>query len=131
MLPAMEGGNAMLADYAGRVLLLNFWATWCRPCRTEMPWFVQFQDTFAERGFAVLGVSVDDGWDVVRAFLDQGDIDYGIALADTAERLAPFGPITVLPTTWLIDRQGRLAATHVGLVSRTVLESDIQQLLAE
>ena len=131
VLPAMEGGNATLADYAGRVLLLNFWATWCRPCRTEMPWFVQFQETFAERGFAVLGVSVDDGWDVVRAFLDQGDIDYGIALANTAERLAPFGPITVLPTTWLIDRQGRLAARHVGLVDRTVLESNIQQLLAE
>ena len=132
MLPAMEGGNATLADYAGRVLLLNFWATWCRPCRIEMPWFVEFEDTFAARGFAVLGVSVDDtGWDVVRPFLDQGDIDYGIALADTVERLAPFGPITVLPTTWLIDRQGRLAATHVGLVDRTVLESDIQRLLAE
>ena len=80
----------------------------------------------------MLGVSVDNnGWDVVRPFLDQGDIDYGIALADTVERLAPFGPITVLPTTWLIDRQGRLATTHVGLVNPTVLESDIQQLLAE
>ena len=132
LLPAMEGGNTTLADYAGRVLLLNFWATWCRPCRIEMPWFVEFEDTFAERGFAVLGVSVDDaGWDVVRPFLDQADIDYGIALADTVERLAPFGPITVLPTTWLIDRRGRLAATHVGLVDRTVLESDIRQLLAE
>ena len=131
-LPAMEGRDATLADYAGRVLLLNFWATWCRPCRIEMPWFVEFEDTFAERGFAVLGVSVDDaGWDVVRPFLDQGDIDYGIALADTVERLAPFGPITVLPTTWLIDRQGRLAGTHVGLVDRTVVESDIQRLLAE
>ena len=130
-LPAMESGDATLADYAGRVLLLNFWATWCRPCRIEMPWFVEFQDAFAERGFAVLGVSVDDGWDVVRRFLEQSPVDYRVALADTAERLAPFGPITILPTTWLIDRQGRLAATHVGLVDRTVLESDIQQLLAE
>ncbi len=130
-LPAMEGGNATLADYAGRVLLLNFWATWCRPCRIEMPWFLEFQDAFAERGLAVLGVSVDDDWDVVRAFLEQSPVDYRVALADTAERLAPFGPITVLPTTWLIDRQGRLAATHVGLVDRAVLESEIQRLLAE
>lgn len=130
-LPAMEGGNATLADYAGRVLLLNFWATWCRPCRIEMPWFLDFQDAFADRGLAVLGVSVDDNWDVVRAFLEQSPVDYRVALADTAERLAPFGPITVLPTTWLIDRQGRLAATHVGLVDRAVLESEIQRLLAE
>lgn len=130
-LPAMEGGDATPGDYAGQVLLLNFWATWCRPCRTEMPWFVEFQDAFAERGFAVLGVSVDDNRDVVRAFLERSPVDYRIALADTAERLAPFGPITVLPTTWLIDRHGRLAATHVGLVDRVVLESEIQQLLAE
>ena len=132
MLPAIERGNATLADYAGRVLLLNFWATWCRPCRTEMPWFVEFQDTFAERGFGVLGVSVDEtGWDVVRPFLDREPVNYRIAVADTAERLAPFGPITVLPTTWLIDRRGHLAATHVGLVDRTALEAEIQQLLAE
>ena len=130
-LPATEAGSASLADYAGRVLLLNFWATWCRPCRIEMPWFVEFQDAFAQRGLAVLGVSVDDGWEVVRVFLEQSPVDYRVALADTPERLAPFGPITVLPTTWLIDREGRLAATHVGLVDRAVLESDIQQLLAE
>lgn len=131
-LPAMEGGSATLVDYAGRVLLLNFWATWCGPCRIEMPWFVAFQNTFAEHGFGVLGVSVDEtGWDVVRPFLDREPVDYRIALADTAERLAPFGPVTVLPTTWLIDRRGRLAATHVGLVDRTALEAEIQQLLAE
>ncbi len=131
-LPAMESGHATLADYAGRVLLLNFWATWCGPCRIEMPWFVAFQNTFAERGFGVLGVSVDDtAWDVVRPFLDREPVNYRIAVADTAERLAPFGPITVLPTTWLIDRRGRLAAAHVGLVDRTALEAEIRQLLAE
>lgn len=130
-LPVMEAGSARLADYAEQVLLLNFWATWCRPCRIEMPWFVEFQDAFAQRGLAVLGVSVDDNWDVVRAFLEQSPVDYRVALADTADRLAPFGPITVLPTTWLIDRQGRLAATHVGLVDRAVLESEIQRLLTE
>ncbi len=131
-LPTLKGGSATLADYAGRVLLLNFWATWCGPCRIEMPWFVAFQNTFAEHGFAVLGLSVDEtGWDVVRPFLDREPVNYRIAVADTAERLAPFGPVTVLPTTWLIDRHGRQAAKHVGLVDRTVIEADIQQLLAE
>lgn len=81
--------------------------------------------------WALFDIIPDDNGDVVREFLERSPVDYRIALADTAERLAPFGPITVLPTTWLIDRQGRLAATHVGLVDRVVLESEIQQLLAE
>ena len=131
-LPVADGGRATLADYAGHVLLLNFWATWCGPCRVEMPWFVDFHAMFAERGFAVLGVSVDEaGWDVVQPFLEQEPVNYRIALADNADRLAPFGSVTVLPTTWLIDRHGRLAATHIGLVDRIALEGEILQLLAE
>ena len=131
-LPDMDGGAATLGDYAGRVLLLNFWATWCLPCRAEMPWFVEFQTAFADDGFAVLGVSVDEpGRDIVAPFLEQSPVNYRIALADTAARLAPFGPKNVLPTTWLIDRQGRIAAEHVGLVSREAIEAEILLLLDE
>ena len=131
-LPDMDGGTATLADYAGRVLLLNFWATWCLPCRAEMPWFVDFQSEFGDDGFAVLGVSVDEpGRAIVEPFLDRSPVNYRIALADTVERLAPFGPKNVLPTTWLIDRQGRVAAEHVGLVSREAIEAEIRLLLAE
>lgn len=130
-LPDMDGGTATLADYTGRVLLLNFWATWCLPCRAEMPWFVDFQTRFADDGFAVLGVSVDEGRDIVGRFLERSPVNYRIALADTVERLAPFGPKTVLPTTWLIDRRGRIAAEHVGLVSREAIEAEIRLLLAE
>ena len=131
-LPDMTGDDARLANYEGQVLLLNFWATWCLPCRAEMPWFVTFQALFADRGFAILGVSVDEpGWEVVRPFLDQRPVNYRIALADTTDRLAPFGPINILPTTWLIDRKGRIAAEHVGLVDRGAIEADIQQLLDE
>ena len=131
-LPDMDGGTATLADYSGRVLLLNFWATWCLPCRAEMPWFVDFQTRFGDDGFAVLGVSVDEpGRDIVEPFLERSPVNYRIALADTVERLAPFGPKNVLPTTWLIDRQGRIAAEHVGLVSREATEAEIRLLLAE
>ena len=131
-LPDMEGGTATLADYSGRVLLLNFWATWCLPCRAEMPWFVDFQTRFGDDGFAVLGVSVDEtGRDIVEPFLERSPVNYRIALADTVERLAPFGPKNVLPTTWLIDRRGRIAAEHVGLVSREATEAEIRLLLAE
>ena len=130
-LPDMDGGTATLADYSGRVLLLNFWATWCLPCRAEMPWFVDFQTAYADQGLAVLGVSVDEGRDIVGRFLERSPVNYRIALADTPERLAPFGPKHVLPTTWLIDRQGRIAAEHVGLVSREATEAEIRLLLAE
>ena len=131
-LPDMDGGTATLADYAGRVLLLNFWATWCLPCRAEMPWFVDFQTEFGDDGFAVLGVSVDEpGRAIVGPFLERSPVNYRIALADTVERLAPFGPKNVLPTTWLIDRQGRIAAEHIGLVSRGATEAEIRLLLAE
>ena len=131
-LPDMDGGTATLADYSGRVLLLNFWATWCLPCRAEMPWFVEFQTAFEGDGFAVLGVSVDEpGRDVVAPFLDRSPVNYRIALADTEARLAPFGPKNVLPTTWLIDRRGRIAAEHVGLVSRAAIDAEIRLLLDE
>ena len=131
-LPDMDGSTATLADYSGRVLLLNFWATWCLPCRAEMPWFVEFQTAFEDDGFAVLGVSVDElGRDIVEPFLERSPVNYRIALADTVERLAPFGPMNTLPTTWLIDRQGRIAAEHIGLVSREATEAEIRLLLAE
>lgn len=131
-LPDLDGDHSTLADYAGRVLLLNFWATWCQPCRAEMPWFVEFQSSFQEEGFAVLGVSIDEpGWDIVRPFLERQPVNYRIALADTLELQAPFGQMTILPTTWLIDRNGRIAAEHIGLVSRTAVESEIQLLLNE
>ena len=130
-LPDMDGDTATLADYTGQVLLLNFWATWCLPCRAEMPWFVDFQTEFGDDGFDVLGVSVDEGRDIVGRFLERSPVNYRIALADTAERLAPFGPKHVLPTTWLIDRRGRIAAEHVGLVSREAIAAEIRLLLAE
>ena len=97
-----------------------------------MPWFVEFQSAFQDKGFAVLGVSIDEpGWDVVRPFLERQPVNYRIALADTLELQAPFGQMTILPTTWLIDRNGRIAAEHIGLVSRTAVESEIQLLLNE
>ena len=131
-LPDMDGGHTVRADYAGQVLLLNFWATWCRPCRTEMPWFSEFRDVFANRGLEVLGVSIDEsGWDVVRPFLEDNPVTYRIALADSLERMAPFEEISLLPTTWIIDRQGRIAAKHLGLVERRTFEAEIRLSLDE
>lgn len=124
------GKNAQLSDYKGRVLLLNFWATWCGGCKVEIPWFQQFETTFGPKQFATFGVSLDDkGWSAVKPWIEKAEVTYRMAIADTAtpDRYA----VTALPATFLIDRRGRIAATYIGLVDRANIESNIRTLLAE
>jgi peroxiredoxin len=125
-----DGRAVRLSDYRGKVVLLNFWATWCGPCKIEIPWFMEFEQEHKDRGFAVLGVSMDeDGWDAVRPFLAQLRVNYRTLLG-TDLVAQQFGGVDALPTTFVIDREGRIAATHVGLVGRSEYERDIQALLA-
>jgi peroxiredoxin len=124
-----DGKLVHLSDYRGKVVLLDFWATWCGPCKVEIPWFIEFQKQHRE-GFAVLGVSMDDeGWEVVKPFLAKEKINYRVLIGNdkTSES---YGGIDALPTTFLIDREGRIASVHVGLVNRKDFENGIEQLLA-
>ncbi len=123
-----EGKLARLSDYKGKVVLLNFWATWCGPCRIEIPWFVEFERRHKDRGFAVLGISMDDGWEEVRPFLSEVGINYRVLMGDdmVAEL---YGGVDSLPTTFLIDREGKIASVHIGLVSKRRYESDVEELL--
>ena len=112
-------------------MVLNFWATWCNPCRLEIPWFVEFQRAYDAKGFSVIGVSVDeDGWTPVLPYVTKQKINYPIVLGKN-DVLQAYGGLESLPTTLIIDRQGRVAATHVGLVSRSVFERDIKAALSE
>jgi peroxiredoxin len=126
-----SGKTAKLQDYRGKVLLLDFWATWCTGCKEEIPWFSEFQRTYRAQGFAVVGVSVDEGgWKVVKPFLAQATVPYRMLLADdpTSRRYG----ITNLPDTFLLDRQGRIAAAYrAGLVEKDDVEANIKTILAK
>ena len=124
-----DGRTVHLSDYRGKVVLLDFWATWCEPCRMEIPWFIEMQRDNRDRGFEVLGVSMDDnGWEDVKPFLAEMKVNYRIVIGNdqTAE---VYGGGESLPTTFLIDREGRIAVVHVGLTSRKAIQDGVEQLL--
>ncbi|HEX5228171.1 MAG TPA: TlpA disulfide reductase family protein [Bryobacteraceae bacterium] len=126
-----SGRTIKLSDYRGKVVLLNFWATWCTPCREEIPWFMDFAAVNSGRGFAVLGVSMDEGgWKSVQPYVDRLHINYPVMIGnDEVARL--FGGLDSIPLTLVIDRSGRIAAVHAGLCKRSEYESDINSVLNE
>jgi len=125
----VTGATVKLSDYKGKVVLLNFWATWCGPCKIEIPWFMDFEKTYKDREFAVVGVSMDeDGWDAVKPYIEQHKLNYRVVVGnDQVSQL--FGSIDSLPTTLVIDREGRIASMHLGLVAKKTYEQEIEQLL--
>jgi peroxiredoxin len=125
-----NGANVKLSDYRGKVVLLNFWATWCGPCKMEIPWFVQFQQQYRSKGFEVLGVAMDDdGWTAVKPYIAEKKMNYRVVLgSDQVANL--FGGIDSLPTTFVIDQQGKIEATHIGLINRSEYQKEIEGLLS-
>jgi peroxiredoxin len=124
-----NGQTVHLADYKGKVVLLDFWATWCGPCKIEIPWFMEFEQQLKDRGFAVVGVSMDeDGWNVVKPYIQQYKVNYRILLGnDQVGEI--YGGVESLPTTFIIDRQGKIASVHIGLSGKDEFKNAITQLL--
>ena len=124
-----NGKVVHLSDYRGKVVLLDFWATWCGPCRIEIPWFMDLQRRNKDRGFEVLGVAMDDdGWEAVKPFLAELGVNYRVMIGDDLTSQM-YGGVDALPTTFLIDKTGKIAAVHVGLASRKDFEDGVEQLL--
>ena len=124
-----EGVPIRLSDYKGRVILLNFWATWCKGCVLEIPWFIEFQERYKDRGLSVIGVSIDEGWKPVKAFVEEKKVNYPIVL-DT-EGLRKTYELNAMPMTLLIDHSGEIAASYIGVVDKSTCESKLRALLQE
>src|SRR5215469_8070419 len=122
------GKPLKLSSLRGKVVLLNFWATWCHGCATEIPWFVGFESVYKNRGFTVVGVSLDgDGWKSVKPYIAAKGVNYPTVIGTDA--LANLYKVTAMPVTLLIDRNGNIAATHQGVINKESYRAEIEQLL--
>jgi peroxiredoxin len=130
-LKTQDGRKVSLADYKGKAVLVNFWATWCVPCKLEMPWFVDLHKQYASQGFEILGVDEDDEKDhgQIDKFAKKIGVNYPILLGtDTTSKA--YGGVDVLPTSFYIGRDGKVVEEAAGLISRDEIEANIKKALA-
>src|ERR1700761_5196930 len=134
----LDGKDVSIAGLKGKVVVLNFWATWCDPCREEIPWMIEFQQKYADKGFTLVGAAMDEeGKPVVQPFVQTTTFDvnghpttmnYPIVIGND-DLAGKFGGLLGLPTTIVIDRDGKIAKKYIGIANRASLEKDIQALL--
>jgi thiol-disulfide isomerase/thioredoxin len=123
-----DGKLVKSSDFLGKVVILDFWATWCAPCKAEIPGFIALQKQYGDRGLVVIGVSLDNqGPEVVKRFIADFQMNYRVVLGDVMLMQA-FGG-TAIPTTVVINRAGHIVARHVGFTPRETFENDIKPLL--
>jgi peroxiredoxin len=125
----VDGKTVKLSDFKGKVVILDFWATWCPPCRAEIPGFIAIQKKYADKGFTMVGVSLDEqGASVVKPFMRQLGMNYPVVIGNQ-RIVSDYGGITAIPTTFVIDRQGNVVAAYQGFTDQSTFESVIQPLL--
>jgi len=130
-LQTLDGKNLKLSDLRGKAVLLNFWATYCGPCKIEMPWFVELQKEYGPQGFQIVGVAMDDASNEdIAKFAKEMGVNYPILLG-TESVGQSYGGVNALPTTFFLDRDGKLIAREFGLQSRSVFVDHIKRALSQ
>lgn len=127
-LPRLNGPTLQLSSYRGKVVLLDFWATWCVPCREEIPHFVELQQRYGDRGLQIIGVSMDDSPEPVRDFYQQFHMNYPVVMG-TAKTGELYGGVLGLPIAFVIGKDGLIYSKKIGAADMAVLEREIQKLL--
>ncbi len=126
----VAGKDVKLASLKGKVVLLDFWATWCGPCKIEIPWFIEFQQKYGKDGLQVVGVSIDDTVEKLKPYAAQMKMNYTVLQGlDQDAMQDAYGPLFGIPVTVLISRDGRMCHKHVGLSSKDAFEKEIKSLL--
>jgi peroxiredoxin len=126
----IEGKEVSLEQYKGKVILLDFWATWCGPCKVEIPFFIDFQERYGKDGLQVIGVSVDDPLDKLQPYVAEMKMNYQVLQGFGQDALMDaYGPMMAIPVTVLISRDGKICSTHNGLTGKDVFEREIKALL--
>ncbi len=127
----LQGNVHRLSDYRGKVVVLNFWDTWCGPCRQEIPGFIAIQEKLADNGLQLLGVALGkEGADRVRDYASQAGINYPVLLLGTDSNLLDnYGGINSIPATFIIDRKGFLAGQHIGYLSKSAFEAMVMPVV--
>ena len=129
ILKDLDGKTVNLEDLRGKVVIVDFWATWCQPCQIMIPWLVEFRNRYASQGFEIVGVAMDDeGIEAVKPFVTRNKMNYPILLGNEGAA-TDWGGVYGLPTSFMIDRSGKIRITHQGLVSKDIIERDIRSLL--
>jgi cytochrome c biogenesis protein CcmG/thiol:disulfide interchange protein DsbE len=129
-LPELNGGSWRLSEHRGQVVLINYWASWCAPCRQETPGLIDLARDYRYKGLSIVGVSMDEGGKpAVESFMSEFHLPYPILMPNLTLPSAP--AVDALPTTVLIDRNGRAAKSYIGAVRESVFRADVDRLLAE
>jgi peroxiredoxin len=126
----MNNARVRLSDYKGKVILVNFWATWCAPCKVEIPSFIELYDQYKDKGLVILGVSGDDDAETLRSFASEWKINYPLLVGKDEEKLLDaYGPLYGYPTSVLVGRTGAVCGRHVGPATKEEFEKEIKALL--
>lgn len=126
----VDGNDVSLASYKGKVVLLNFWATWCGPCKAEIPGFVRLQEKYRDQGLVIVGYSVDDTADKAKAYAAEYKMNYPILLGEGREDVQDaYGPIWGIPASFIISKDGKVCRKHMGIAPEAVFEKEVAALL--
>jgi thiol-disulfide isomerase/thioredoxin len=126
----LNGKDVSLSSFKGKVILLNFWATWCGPCKAEIPSLIELQAQYGKDGLVVVGYSVDDEAPKARAFAQEYKMNYPIVLGLGREDVQDaFGPMWGIPASFIISREGKVCQRHMGIAPKAVFEKEIKALL--
>jgi thiol-disulfide isomerase/thioredoxin len=119
-----------LSQYKGKVLVIDFWATWCGPCKVEIPHFIEFQEKYGKAGLQIVGISVDDTADKLAPYIRDMKMNYPVLQGLNHDEVQDaYGPIVGIPVSVMISRDGKICATHTGLTGKDVFEREIKSLL--